>query len=45
MADSEQAKFLTGNLFRHISVMSITASVGLMAIFFVDLVDRIFCIS
>ncbi len=42
MADSEQAKFLTGNLFRHISVMSITASVGLMAIFFVDLVDMIF---
>ncbi len=39
---SEQAKFLEGNLFRHISVMSLTASVGLMAIFFVDFVDMIF---
>ncbi|MCK0141896.1 MATE family efflux transporter [Aliiroseovarius sp. F20344] len=37
-----QAKFLEGNLFRHISVMSLTASVGLMAIFLVDLVDMIF---
>ncbi len=39
---SEQAKFLEGNLFRHISVMSLTASVGLMAIFAVDFVDMIF---
>jgi putative MATE family efflux protein len=37
-----QAKFLTGNLFRHISVMSLTASVGLMAVFLVDFVDMIF---
>ena len=37
-----QAKFLTGSLFRHVSVMSLTASVGLMAVFFVDLVDMIF---
>ncbi|UXX82509.1 MATE family efflux transporter [Roseovarius pelagicus] len=37
-----QAKFLSGNLFRHVSVMSLTASVGLMAIFFVDFVDMIF---
>lgn len=36
------AKFLTGNLFTHVSVMSLTASVGLMAIFFVDFVDMIF---
>ncbi|MDX1785506.1 MAG: MATE family efflux transporter [Roseovarius sp.] len=41
MADT-QAKFLSGNLFRHVSVMSLTASVGLMAIFFVDFVDMIF---
>ena len=27
-----QAKFVEGNLFRHITVMSLTASVGLMAI-------------
>lgn len=39
---SAQAKFLQGNLFRHISVMSLTASVGLMAIFAVDFVDMIF---
>mgnify|MGYP001817632077 CR=1 FL=1 len=38
----EQAKFLTGNLFRHITVMSLTSSVGLMAIFVVDFVDMIF---
>lgn len=39
---ADQAKFLTGNLFRHISVMSLTASVGLMAVFIVDFVDMIF---
>jgi len=41
MADA-QAAFLKGNLFRHITVMSLTASIGLMAIFVVDLVDMIF---
>lgn len=41
MSDN-QATFLQGNLFRHISVMSLTASVGLMAIFMVDFVDMIF---
>ncbi|MGR3291952.1 MAG: MATE family efflux transporter [Paracoccaceae bacterium] len=41
MADA-QAKFLEGNLLRHITVMSLTASIGLMAIFVVDLVDMIF---
>lgn len=41
MADN-QAKFLDGNLMRHITVMSLTASIGLMAIFVVDLVDMIF---
>ena len=39
---STQAKFLEGSLFRHISVMSATASVGLMAIFLVDFVDMLF---
>ena len=39
---SEQAKFLEGSLFRHVTVMSLTASVGLMAIFLVDFVDMIF---
>lgn len=37
-----QAKFLEGNLFRHVAVMSLTSSVGLMAIFAVDLVNMIF---
>ena len=41
MAD-QQAKFLTGNLFRHVSVMSATASIGLVAIFFVDFIDMLF---
>lgn len=39
---NEQAKFLTGNTFRHVTVMSLTASIGLMAIFAVDFVDMIF---
>lgn len=39
---NEQAKFTQGNLFRHISVMSLTASVGLMAVFLVDFIDMIF---
>ena len=41
MADA-QAKFLTGNLFRHVSTMSLAASIGLMAIFAVDFIDMIF---
>ncbi|MEP3297964.1 MAG: MATE family efflux transporter, partial [Pseudoruegeria sp.] len=39
---NEQAKFLEGSLFKHVAVMSFTASVGLMAVFFVDFVDMIF---
>lgn len=39
---TEQAKFLEGSLMRHITVMSLTASVGLMAVFVVDFVDMIF---
>ena len=39
---SEQAKFLEGSLFRHVAVMSLTASIGLMAVFVVDVVDMIF---
>ncbi|MBC7180255.1 MAG: polysaccharide biosynthesis C-terminal domain-containing protein, partial [Roseovarius sp.] len=34
--------FTQGNLFRHISVMSFTSSIGLMAIFAVDLIDILF---
>jgi putative MATE family efflux protein len=36
------AKFVEGNLLRHITVMSLTASVGLMAVFSVDLVNMLF---
>ena len=39
---SEQAKFLEGNLFRHISVMALTSSVGLVAVFLVDFIDMVF---
>ncbi len=37
-----QAKFVTGNLFRHVAVMSLTSSVGLMAIFVVDLINMVY---
>jgi len=37
-----EAKFLEGSLFKHITVMSLTASLGLMAVFLVDFVDMIF---
>jgi len=39
---SEKAAFLEGSLLRHIAVMSVTSSVGLMAVFAVDFVDMIF---
>jgi putative MATE family efflux protein len=38
----EQAKFVEGNLLRHVAVMSLTASVGLMAIFIVDLINMVY---
>lgn len=40
--ETSPAKFLTGNLLRHVTVMSFTASIGLMAIFAVDLIDLVF---
>ncbi len=36
------AVFLEGSLFRHIAVMSLTSSIGMMAVFLVDFVDMIF---
>ena len=42
MAGRAQAKFLEGNLFRHVSVMALTSSVGLMAVFVVDLINMIY---
>lgn len=37
-----QAVFLTGGLMRHVTAMSLTASVGILAIFAVDFVDMVF---
>jgi putative MATE family efflux protein len=38
----DEPAFLHGSLMRHVSVMSFTASIGLMSIFAVDFVDMIF---
>lgn len=38
----DKAKFLTGGLFRHVSIMSLTGSVGLIAVFAVDVIDMLF---
>ena len=37
-----QAKFLSGSLLRHVTVMSLTSAVGITAVFLVDFVDMIF---
>ena len=42
MAHTADARFTEGSLMRHVSSMSLTASIGLMAIFAVDLIDIIF---
>ncbi|MEM8776534.1 MAG: MATE family efflux transporter, partial [Pseudomonadota bacterium] len=42
MANTIDARFTEGSLMRHVSVMSLTSSLGLMAIFLVDLIDVIF---
>lgn len=39
---NEQAKFLSGSLTKHIVTMSVTASIGFLALFVVDLVDMLF---
>ncbi len=36
------AKFTKGSIMRHVVVMSLTSSIGLIALFFVDLVDFYF---
>lgn len=41
-APPNKAKFLEGDLMRHVTVMSISASVGLLSIFVVDFVDLFF---
>lgn len=42
MTDNNSAKFLTGPTWRHVTVMAFTASLGLMAVFFVDFADMVF---
>jgi putative MATE family efflux protein len=42
MARSQSATFTTGSVMRHVTVTSFTASIGLMAIYAVDLIDLIF---
>ncbi len=42
MTTEKQAAFTTGRIMRHVSVSSFTASIGLMAIYAVDLIDLIF---
>ena len=39
---SPQAKFVEGNLFRHVTVMALTTSIGLMAVFVVDLINLLY---
>jgi putative MATE family efflux protein len=41
-AGREEAVFVTGSLMRHVTVMTATASVGLMAIFVVDLLSLLY---
>ncbi|MEM7075350.1 MAG: MATE family efflux transporter [Pseudomonadota bacterium] len=42
MASTVDAPFTQGSLMRHVSIMSLTSSFGLMAIFLVDLIDVLF---
>lgn len=42
MTTGNKAVFTTGSIMRHVSVSSFTASIGLMAIYAVDLIDLIF---
>lgn len=42
MSAKSDAVFLEGNLMRHVTFMSLTTSIGLMAIFAVDLIDIYF---
>jgi putative MATE family efflux protein len=41
-APGAQAKFVEGNLFRHLSVMALSSSVGLVAVFVVDLINMVY---
>ncbi|MEM8936949.1 MAG: MATE family efflux transporter, partial [Pseudomonadota bacterium] len=39
---NQNAKFLTGDPMRHITVMSLSAAAGLVSVFLVDFVDLFF---
>jgi putative MATE family efflux protein len=41
-SNTEQAKFLSGSLSKHIITMSLTSAVGFLALFIVDVVDMLF---
>jgi putative MATE family efflux protein len=41
LADA-QAKFVSGSLLRHVTVMSLTSALGITAVFLVDFIDMIF---
>ena len=41
-ASARSAKFLEGNLLKHVTAMSLTASIGLMAVFVADLANMLF---
>lgn len=38
----QAAKFVEGNLFRHLSVMALSSSIGLIAVFVVDLINMVY---
>lgn len=42
IVESTHAKFVQGSIMKHVITMSITASIGLIALFFVDLIDFYF---
>lgn len=42
MASKQSVDFTTGNLMRHVTVMSFTSSIAIMAIYVVDLLDLLF---
>jgi len=42
LQDNDPAKFTKGSILKHVIIMSLTSSLGLMAIFIVDLLDMFF---
>jgi hypothetical protein len=42
VVEQQKAKFVQGSIMRHVITMSLTASIGLVALFLVDLIDFYF---